>query len=67
MTDHHFTNHRFIDQYEGLERWLEKHDALWITLFVLLLLVIYGVAIYTFAHGDAFLLNGSIPFVSAEW
>jgi hypothetical protein len=62
MTDHHF-----IDP-DGLERWLEDHDALWITPLFLLLFVMFGLAIYeTFAHSDIFLLKSSTPFISTEW
>jgi hypothetical protein len=62
MTDHHF-----IDRYQSLERWLERHDGLWVPALALLLLVIYGVAIYRLMHGDTFLLHGHIPFMSAQW
>ena len=62
MTDHHF-----IDQYQSLERWLEEHDGWWISALALLLLVIYGLAIYWAFHADAFLLHGHVPFVSAHW
>jgi hypothetical protein len=62
MMDRHFT-----DRYQGLERWLEQHDTLWVPAFALLLLVMYGLAIYRFMHGDAFLLHGHIPFMSAQW
>jgi hypothetical protein len=64
---HAMADHPFIDHSEGLERWLEEHDGLWVTSFVLLLLMIYGFAIYTFAHTDAFLLNSGIPFMPADW
>ena len=47
------TDHQFIDRYQSLERWLEQHDRLWVPALALLLLVIYGFAIYRFMHGDA--------------
>jgi hypothetical protein len=61
------TDRPFVEQYQSLGRWLEEHDGLWVPAFALLLLLIYGFAIYRFVHGDTFLLNGHIPFMSANW
>ena len=62
MTDHHL-----IDP-ENWERWLEDHDALWVTPLSLLFFIMFALAIYyTFAHSDAFLLKSSISFMSTEW
>jgi hypothetical protein len=62
MTDPHFFDS------EGLERWLEDHDALWVTSLFLLLFIMCGLAIYdTFAYSDAFLLKSSPSFTSIDW
>jgi hypothetical protein len=62
MTDRHL-----IDP-DGLERWLEDHDAQWITPLCLLIFIMFGLAIYdTFAPSDAFLLKSSLSFMSTDW
>jgi hypothetical protein len=63
MTDHH----HFVDP-KSLERWLEDHDGLWVSVLFTLIFVIFTLVMYqTLMHNDVFLLKSSTPFISADW
>jgi hypothetical protein len=49
------------------KRWLGGYEPLWIVGLSVVILVVYGVTIYSYAHSDDFLLNDHKPFESAVW
>jgi hypothetical protein len=55
------------DRRRGRKRWLEEHDQIWVIAFTLALFGAYGIAIYSFAHGNDFLMKSNTPFESAVW
>jgi len=58
------TDHDFID-YENMERWLQNHNGVLLSLF-LLLFAIFGFALHEmFAHSEVFV--NDIPFMSTDW
>ena len=46
---------------------MEEHDQVCVIAFTLALFVAYGIAIYSFAHSNDFLMKSNTPFESAVW
>lgn len=65
LFDHDF--HPVEESAESFERWLERHGSVWIPATMILVLAIYGYAIYSFLHGDASFLREGIPYAATDW